>query len=265
MSGIAVGGGAARLRALGTGWMFWLAMLMASAFGTNLGDLWTGRLGLPAGAAFGSLLAVCGVAIWWDRRAGVRLEAGYWVAIVVLRAAATNVGDFMTERLGLAYLPVALAVAALALVVGSRTRRGVVAGEVSGEVLGEVSGAVSGAGASPVIDGWYWAAMFLAGVFGTVGGDLVNHTIGVLVSAAVLTAVLLAVLGVRGRWLAGSMLAYWAVVLAERAAGTPIGDGLASRRGVGLGLQVATVVTGALFLAALALRARRRGVRFNRT
>jgi hypothetical protein len=46
------------LHALGTGPAFWLAMFAASAFGTNLGDLWTGRLGMPGPAGFGSLVVV---------------------------------------------------------------------------------------------------------------------------------------------------------------------------------------------------------------
>ena len=240
------------LRAMETSWTFWLAMLAASGFGTNLGDLWTGRLGLPQGVAFGSLMLLSGLAIWRDRRDGMRLEAWYWVAIIVLRAAATNVGDFLTEALKLPYLPVVIALAVLALVAGAQTQAG-----MRPPARAEVRGP-QGTGASPVIDAWYWAAMFLAGVFGTVGGDLVNQTIGVRVSAGVLTAILLLVLAARARWFPGAMLAYWAVVLAERAAGTPIGDGLASRRGLGLGLQAATIVTATTFLLALAWRERTR-------
>jgi len=78
--------------------------------------------------------------------------------------------------------------------------------------------------------------MFVAGVFGTVAGDLMNRTVGVLASAAALTALLTLVLLVRARWFPGLMPAYWVAVLAERAAGTPVGDGLASRHGMALGV-----------------------------
>ena len=54
------------------------------------------------------------------------------------------------------------------------------------------------------------------------------------------------------------MLSYWVAVLAERAAGTPVGDGLASRHGVGL--PAATACTAALFAAALLWRERGRRV-----
>ena len=109
-----------------------------------------------------------------------------------------------------------------------------------------------------MIDGWYWTAMFVAGVFGTVAGDLMNRTLGVLASAAVLTALLALVLPVRTRRFPGLMAAYWVAVLAERAAGTPVGDGLASRHGVGLGLPAATAGTAAMFAAALLWRERGR-------
>ncbi|MGI4939650.1 MAG: hypothetical protein ACRYHQ_03600 [Janthinobacterium lividum] len=225
-------------RALQTGPLFWLAMLAASALGTNLGDLFAGRLELPGVVGFGLLVAASVLGIAGDWRAGRRTELYYWIAIVVLRGAATNVADFLTEDLRLGFVPVLVVLAVAALLAGARTRAG------AGTRV-----------ASPVIDGWYWTAMLVAGVFGTVGGDLMNHSVGLFASAGLLTAVLLAVLAVRGRWFPAAMLAYWVVVLAERCAGTPIGDGLASRRGVGLGLQVATACTAVLFGAALAWRA----------
>jgi uncharacterized membrane-anchored protein len=225
-------------RALQTGPLFWLAMLAASALGTNLGDVFAGRLGLPGAVGFGLLVASSVLAITGDWKAGRRTELYYWTAIVVLRGAATNVADFLTEDLRLGFAPVMAVLAVATLLAGARTRAG------AGTRV-----------ASPVIDGWYWTAMLVAGVFGTVGGDLVNHSVGLFASAGLLTALLLAVLAVRGQWFPAAMMAYWVVVLAERCAGTPIGDGLASRRGVGLGLPVATACTAALFGAALAWRA----------
>ena len=64
----------------------------------------------------------------------------------------------------------------------------------------------------------------------------------------------------RARWFPGLKLSYWVVVLAERTAGTPVGDGLASRNGAGLGLPAATACTAALFAAALLWRERGRRV-----
>jgi uncharacterized membrane-anchored protein len=43
-----------------------------------------------------------------------------------------------------------------------------------------------------------------------------------------------------------SMLLFWSIVMAERCVGTSVGDALASRRAVGLGIPIASVCTAAL-------------------
>lgn len=233
---------AGHVRALRTSVRFWIAMLAASALGTNLGDLWTGHLGMSGLTAFTALVVVCAGSIWADRTFGRRTEFAYWIAIIVLRAAATNVADLRTEQFSVGSVPAAAGLAVLALIAATRTR----------------PVTTTGTRASPAIDGWYWTTMFVAGVFGTSAGDLVSHAIGVVASAIILTMLLAAVIAVRERVFAGSMMSYWVAVLAERAAGTPIGDGLASRHGAALGLQLATCCSAMLLAAALLWRARRR-------
>jgi uncharacterized membrane-anchored protein len=49
---------------------------------------------------------------------------------------------------------------------------------------------------------------------------------------------------------------FWLIVMAERCAGTAVGDALASHRAVGLGVPVASVCTGVLTIISLAMRAR---------
>jgi uncharacterized membrane-anchored protein len=53
-----------------------------------------------------------------------------------------------------------------------------------------------------------------------------------------------------------SMLLFWSIVLAERCAGTAIGDALASHRAVGLGVPMASIFTGMLTIISLLVRAR---------
>ena len=74
-------------------------MFAASAFGTNLGDFWADGLALGQLGSFASLASVCAVAVWGDSRAGGRTEVFYWIAIMALRAAATNLADFLTHDL----------------------------------------------------------------------------------------------------------------------------------------------------------------------
>jgi uncharacterized membrane-anchored protein len=93
--------------------------------------------------------------------------------------------------------------------------------------------------------------MGIGGVFGTVFGDLAAHTIGMFPALIALGLGLIVVILVRGALAPTSMLGYWCVVLAERAAGNPAGDWFASRRGVGLGLPVAFLCIGAALIGAL--------------
>ena len=93
--------------------------------------------------------------------------------------------------------------------------------------------------------------MGLGGVFGTVFGDLTSHTIGMFPALITLGVGLIVVILVRGALAPTSMLGYWCIVLAERAAGTPAGDWFASRRGLGLGLPAALLCVGAGLIAAL--------------
>jgi uncharacterized membrane-anchored protein len=217
-------------------------MFAASALGTNLGDFPVDVLGLNRLVSFACLIGVSLVAISADRASGRRAEAGYWVAIVLLRAAATNVADFLTHDLALGYVLPAVVLAGATLIAGGLTRTGTPA---------RIGDRPSG---SPCIDGRYWIAMGLGGIFGTVAGDLASHGAGLYVSAAA-TGLLLAVgLAVRA-WIAPwSILGYWAIVLVERCAGTPFGDMLASHRGLGLGALVAMAFTAPLLAAALLVR-----------
>jgi hypothetical protein len=114
---------------------------------------------------------------------------------------------------------------------------------------------------SPLIDLRYWGAMFIGGVFGTVGGDLMSHSVG-LFPAAILSAIVL-VVAIRARGALGptSMVGYWCIVLAERAAGTPTGDALADEHGFSLGLPIAMAIACAALLIGLWLRRGRAGAK----
>lgn len=220
---------------------YWFAMFAASALGTNLGDFCADDLSVGRGVSFAALALLSGLAIWADGKFRMRTEAGYWTAIVALRAASTNVADYLTHDLAYSFVALSVVLALAALIAGYFTRRG-----------------VQGVG-MPRIDGRYWTAMAIAGVFGTVAGDFASHMVGLYAAAAVLCTLLVAVIAGRNSLASQSLLAYWAVVLIERCAGTPFGDMLASHRAIGFGLPLAMACTGGLLLSALFGRARYRG------
>jgi uncharacterized membrane-anchored protein len=220
-------------RALSGNPAYWFSMFAASALGTNLGDFWAEGLSLGLWTSFGSLAVAAGLAMLVDRRIGWRTNGAYWVAIVVLRAAATNVADFMTGHLKLGY-------GAVSVVLGVATL-----------VAGYFTWIDKARSTTPLVDARYWTAMLIAGIFGTVAGDLASHTMGLYAAAGALCLTLVVALVLRTRFAPTSVVAYWCIVLAERCAGTPVGDGLASRHGLGLGMPVAMACTGGLLVAGL--------------
>jgi uncharacterized membrane-anchored protein len=220
-------------RAMDAAWPFWLAMFAASCLGTNLGDFWADAVD-GRWLSFASLCAVSACAVWADRRHWPRTEAPYWIAIVALRAAATNVADFLTHDLGFSYPVCSAALLALTVAAGMATRMG--------------------AAASPLIDLRYWLAMLAAGLFGTVAGDMADHALGLAGGALLCCAALAGLLLLRRRQAGAAWLLYWGAVLAERCGGTSVGDSIASHRMVGLGAGRAMWVTGALLIGALAIR-----------
>ena len=225
-------------RALDTGITFWLAMFAASAFGTNLGDAWVDGIGLGRTASAASLICICVLAIGGDRRFGMRTELCYWTAVVVLRAAATNLADFITHDLQLGYAAASAVLGACALAMAATTRP-----------------AAPGS-ASPLIERRYWAAMLLAGLFGTTGGDLASRELGLFPAAALLPGLLGLLLAARVRWLGVAPVAYWCAILAERCAATPFSDAFASRHALGLGLLRAMACTLSMLIAMLVWRRR---------
>jgi uncharacterized membrane-anchored protein len=215
---------------------YWFAMLAASAFGTNLGDLWADTLFPGRLTSLASLLVLCLAAVCLHRRAAARTEAGYWLAIIAMRAAATNLADIFTHDLALGYVLSSVLLAGLTLFAARYT-----APDLSRS-------------ASPRVDSAYWIAMFIAGVFGTVAGDLIHHTIGMLTASSVLCVALAGLVLLREARAPTSMLLFWLIVMAERCAGTAVGDALASHRAIGLGVPIASVCSGILTMISLLIR-----------
>jgi uncharacterized membrane-anchored protein len=105
-------------RALNPSPAFWLAMFVASAFGTVLGDFWAERLHLGLVLSSGTLVVVTRLLIWGDFLKGQGTEAFYWLAIIFLRAGATNVGDGLIHIFGLSFVVASLLTGVATLVAG---------------------------------------------------------------------------------------------------------------------------------------------------
>ena len=82
---------------------YWTAILVASMCGANTGDFLSHNLHLGHTRGLLPLAALFLIILWAERRARIATEAYYWLAIIVLRTAATNLADLGTHDLKLGY------------------------------------------------------------------------------------------------------------------------------------------------------------------
>jgi uncharacterized membrane-anchored protein len=220
---------------------YWTAILAASMCGANTGDFVSRVLGLghtrgllPLGLIFLGIL-------WAERQSKVATEAYYWLAIIVLRTAATNLADLGTHDLKLGYLLCmgVLVTLMVAMMLIDRVR-GV-------EPVG-VAGPDGFWRSLPATDTSYWITMLAAGTLGTAAGDWIAEetSLGLGFGSLVLVVIFLVTWFISDHFGKMTKPWYWLTVVAARTAGTTLGDLLASRRGLGLGLVVSTICTGLL-------------------
>jgi uncharacterized membrane-anchored protein len=94
-------------------WVYWLAVVMVSVFGTMVADILHVGLGVPyliSTAVFAALLGV--IFVLWQRSektlsihsiTSFRCEAFYWATVLVTFALGTAAGDLTATSLGLGY------------------------------------------------------------------------------------------------------------------------------------------------------------------
>jgi len=235
---------------------YWVAILAASMCGANTGDFASRILGLGHTRGLLPLALVFLAIVWAERRSKVWTEAYYWLAIIVLRTGATNLADLGTHDLKLGYyLCMGALVALMAMMLLIDRARGVEGTHVVGTDGHRHS--------LPATDASYWITMLAAGTLGTAAGDWVAEEtpLGLGFGSAVLVVILIAVWFVSEYFGKMSKVWYWVTIVAARTAGTTLGDLLASRRGLGLGLWVSTICTSLLLAGIIVLWRDRRTAR----
>jgi uncharacterized membrane-anchored protein len=230
-----------------TGPRYWTAISIASVFGANMGDFVARDLHLGHANGLPLLALVFGLILLAERRSPWRTEAFYWLAIVTLRTAATNLADLATHDFKLAYPWVIAALVALLVAVPLLENRALAPARHGAATLP--------ARGMPATILYYWATMLIAGTLGTAIGDYIAGDLGfgLIKSSIVLAAILAVMLALRSRPAVATKPSYWCAIVAVRAVGTTVGDYLAGRRGLGLGLHVSTPATGLLLIAVLLL------------
>ena len=220
---------------------FWVALCLASIFGANLGDFFAHNLGLGHVSGLPFLAVAFALILLAERYDRAAHEAYYWLAIIVICTAATNLGDLFAgdlkwPRLWVMSGLIVLLATTIALIRQRRLQMG-----------------IDRTHASLDANALYWAGMLLAGTLGTVMGDYVSHNLrlGDLYASVALglPLALLFVIGSRGAiW---SLPFFWLTVVMVRADGTVVGDYCAGRHM--LGLPLSTVASGTIFVALLVI------------
>jgi uncharacterized membrane-anchored protein len=206
-----------------------------------MGDLFARNLGLGHVAGLPFLAVALAIVIFAERFDRIQHEIYYWIAIIIVRTAATNFADFAAGDLKLPRVWVmaglmVLLVAALWLTWQFAWRR--LANKTDNVLRADLG---------------YWICMFIAGTLGTVIGDFCSHNLrlddaGAAIALSPIVVVLL-LIGWRGPL--RLLPFYWLTVVAIRAAGTAVGD-LVSGRNM-LGLPMSTALTGILFVVLLSV------------
>ncbi len=224
------------------GLRYWIALCLASVFGANMGDFFAHDIGLGHVAGLPFLAVALAVILIGERFDRAAHEAYYWLAIIVVRTAATNLADFFSVdlRLPKPWVMAALAVL-LALGVAAAWRW----------VWRNLADKTDLQGNLLRADYGYWTAMLIAGTLGTVMGDFFSHDLhlGNALGSVVLSVLLAPFLFLQVRGLLLSLPLYWTTIVLVRAAGTTVGDLVAARNA--LGLPLSTAVTGVLFVGLL--------------
>jgi hypothetical protein len=82
---------------------YWVAISLGSVFGANTGDFVFHVLGLGHMRGLPVLAAIIAIILIQEPLARSGTDAYYWLAIVTLRTAATNLADLATHDLHLNY------------------------------------------------------------------------------------------------------------------------------------------------------------------
>ena len=219
---------------------YWVALCLASVLGANLGDVISRELGLGYWRGL-PLLAVLLGCIALAARALPRVTTWYWFAIILVRAAATNLSDWQvlnpgeppTVRSSLSF-PIVITVWGIALVVLALRDRSRVAD-----------------GPRTTTDFWFWTTMLVAATLGTATGDWLAFASGlglpdaVILSSVTLVIALIAIAGPAHR----SAIAFWSIVFVVRTCTTNVGDWQADT----IGLWQSTGIVAVLAVAIIGI------------
>lgn len=231
------------------GLRFWAVLFVACAFGARLGSLVDVHSTATLLGQLVLLAAVLTAVFVAERYDKTQNDVWYWAAVVVLEAAGVEIANFSTFHLGLDRFPLIVGLAILIAAIFAAGRSDEMH-HVSAYLIARPQPA-----ARALADPTHWTAMLGAGVLGTVVGDCLSISLGLGPALATL-ALLVFLAGLYGfyrRTAMDRMLLFWLANIGVRAASDMTGSLLSSRRGLGLGLHLCTLIAGLLTIGLVLL------------
>ncbi len=219
---------------------FWLIKLMAVTMGETAADYLAVNLGLGLTATSLLMTGVLVVALVLQFAQRRYVPWAYWLAVVLISIVGTLVTDNLVDNWGVP-LTVTTAVFTVALA-------------VTFLVWYRVEGTLSIHDVTSFRrEAFYWLAILFTFALGTAAGDLVAEAFGLgYLATGILFGMIIASLAI-GYFLLGldAILGFWLAYIFTRPLGASFGD-LLSQPGDYGGLGFGTIITSALFLAAIA-------------
>lgn len=220
---------------------YWLAIAVASLFGTNLGDLYAHNSGLGKIGGLPVLIILAAAITFFARKDKTSNEMWYWLLIVVIRTGATNIADYSKHQMPYVVFGAIISIILIGSVALSLT------------MDGRDTDSERHAKNIPSTGSMYWIAMLSAGVFGTFFGDVTQHWIGQSPAAFLFLALFAVAVAIWRVFGAKHLWVYWLTLAVARTAGTAGGDFLAENKSLAIGLPLSTLGTGVILILVLLL------------
>ena len=219
---------------------FWLIKLMAVTMGETAADYLAVNLGLGLTMTSVIMAGVLIVALALQFAQKKYVPWAYWLAVVLISIVGTLVTDNLVDNFGVA-LTTTTILFSIALIV-----------TFAAWYLSERTLSIHSIFTSRR-EAYYWLAILFTFALGTASGDLVAEHFGLgYFSTGILFAMIITSLAA-GYFLLGldAILGFWLAYIFTRPLGASIGDFLSQPAEYG-GLGLGTIITSALFLAAIA-------------
>ena len=219
--------------------IFWIIKILCTTVGETAADFLNTNLGLGLTGTSVVMAAFLAAALAFQFGTRKYKPVLYWLVVVLISIVGTLITDNLVDNLGVP-LEATTVIFGLALAV---TFAAWYATEKSLSIH-TINTARR--------EAFYWLAILFTFALGTAAGDLVAERLGVgyFPSALIFAGIIAVVAAAHFRLKLDAVLAFWLAYIVTRPLGASLGDYFSQARDAG-GLGLGTVVTSALFLAAI--------------